>query len=1259
MDTKLYGQRVNRNGWDMILLAEASVSEGILLPSGYDLPVRENVFNRPVRKLENTSFSALAAMGLTGLRAGACLRGESLLAWLTEIKEACRNRLPMAIHLAPGTGESFPALPEGLEVLAGYDVPVLVSANPAEAFDMALIAHHLSEMALLPVLHLMLFDPEAMVSEGDIPARKKIAAFSGQPEDYLDTPTAAQEMLFGPKRRRVPAWLNPDLPVRVGSRKDREAGDRAWLASREFLNRSLADMVRKSFDAFNKAFDWAYHALEIPGHKPQPNRLIAMGCLAERAAETAASLREEKSNVSAAALRVLHPFPQEEVQKFLNRARTVTILSPAGQAGAAFWRSHLPAAETVCLGFCPGNVGDNALRAAFLNMLEKAPKKYFYTGFNLGLGKSPYPKQEILLQRLRREFPELTELSLPDADPRPEAPGPDPEVPLAVRQYLDHGPPWSRLSAFYDHTGIFYRKAENSRLTTDPFKALTVTPPVTAAFSGVEQKREKFPRFDAAKCTGCASCFMFCPYASIGPVAFGLEKLVRAGMDMASVKGVTITRLIPAVKNLAKVAGVMLKKSDELPANMGGFLPQAFEELAVQMKWEGERLEQVRSEFEAVLREIASLPVAVTETFFRNPEQLEKGSGELFSLVIDPFTCSGCGLCASVCPEDALEMQDQEAGMMSEASELLRIWESLPDTGSKTIQRLIHHPEYPSLGALMLSKSFLTSMHGSGGSHEGVGVRTVVRMVLAAAESVLQPKMLEWKETVDKLAKSLSRKVHDDLSKALPEEDFEDLSRALSAVRSSKVPFEDLMARFAQREHKTLVDSVALQRMIRLISQLKDLSWALAQGPTGSGRARMNLVVLSKGALSWAGDWPWNPFTAPVLVKEAGSLAGTAMGILYGLERYVVDNVKLIRRAGLEAAGKYNPEEHDREIAAMSWKDLDEEEKSLLPPVLILADSSCLSGTALEHLETLLASGLPLKMVLFDSAALPAGKEPAATIARQAGQMLSAMALKNVHITQAGPDNPEFLYLSLVEALRDGLPAWLTLCAPDPLAHRDRDTKWPDLATLAVATRAFTVFRFDPDADSLFFSECLSLDYNPDAEKNWTGQTLSYLEEGEEKSLDIRLTWADWAFTLKAWENHFTPYEPDNGKALPVAEYLETDPGQREGVIPVIYRVENGELQTWAVSPEVVQTAETVQTIWHSLREWAGMLTPYPEKLRKEVEKELSEKYKADLQAARAEFEQRLKEQEQAQLEQIRRKLRDKLVALARQGELKNGKKEA
>lgn len=265
---------------------------------------------------------------------------------------------------------------------------------------------------------------------------------------------------------------------------------------------------------------------------------------------------------------------------------------------------------------------------------------------------------------------------------------PPKEVPLSLRKYEDHGPAYSRISQFYDRTAIFYEQGAANEIVADPFQSLPVIPAATANFKQAGVSREFIPEFDPSKCTGCAQCSVYCPESAMPPIVISAESMIRSAVEKAQAGGTSITQLTPpVVKNLAKLINQVLSAPAEKNHSLGAVLPQAFDKLTVQMKVEGERLQTMTNEFQTILTGLSHLPAAITDVFFKVPESHMKGSGSLFSVVINTQACTGCGVCVEVCKDGALTLLPQRTELTKKHQAAFRIWEELPDTPADIIQK--------------------------------------------------------------------------------------------------------------------------------------------------------------------------------------------------------------------------------------------------------------------------------------------------------------------------------------------------------------------------------------------------------------------------------------------------------------------------------------------------------------------------------------------------------------------------------------------
>ena len=184
-------------------------------------------------------------------------------------------------------------------------------------------------------------------------------------------------------------------------------------------------------------------------------------------------------------------------------------------------------------------------------------------------------------------------------------------------------------------------------------------------------------------------------------------------------------------------------------------------------------------------------------------------------------------------------------------------------------------------------------------------------------------------------------------------------------------------------------------------------------------------------------------------------------------------------------------------------------------------------------------------------------------------------------------------------------------------------------------------FHLDPEQAGLTRATRISLKGNPSQNEAWTVS----LNESEPQPA----TFADWLFTLSAWQEHFWKLPENDSQACSLHEYLELDAKAQEGKTAVIYRSdENGEATTLAVSNQVIDASREALAAWNYLREIAGALSPHPQKLWEEAEASLSVGYESKLQEMELAHENRIKNLEQEFLEKTRVQLREKLLTLAR-----------
>ena len=83
-----------------------------------------------------------------------------------------------------------------------------------------------------------------------VPERELIREFLGRPDDIIETPTPAQRLIYGDKRRRVPILWDVDDPVLSGAVQNQDSYMQAVAAQRPYFYEHIEELTDRSFDEF-------------------------------------------------------------------------------------------------------------------------------------------------------------------------------------------------------------------------------------------------------------------------------------------------------------------------------------------------------------------------------------------------------------------------------------------------------------------------------------------------------------------------------------------------------------------------------------------------------------------------------------------------------------------------------------------------------------------------------------------------------------------------------------------------------------------------------------------------------------------------------------------------------------------------------------------------------------------------------------------------------------------------------------------------
>ena len=82
------------------------------------------------------------------------------------------------------------------------------------------------------------------------PERELIGEYLGDPADIIESPTPAQRLVFGEKRRRIPEIYDLDYPAMIGVVQNQDSYAQGVAAQRPFYFDHVADLTDQAMEEF-------------------------------------------------------------------------------------------------------------------------------------------------------------------------------------------------------------------------------------------------------------------------------------------------------------------------------------------------------------------------------------------------------------------------------------------------------------------------------------------------------------------------------------------------------------------------------------------------------------------------------------------------------------------------------------------------------------------------------------------------------------------------------------------------------------------------------------------------------------------------------------------------------------------------------------------------------------------------------------------------------------------------------------------------
>jgi pyruvate-ferredoxin/flavodoxin oxidoreductase len=763
------------------------------------------------------------------------------------------------------------------------------------------------------------------------------------------------------------------------------------------------------------------------------------------------------------------------------------------------------------------------------------------------------------------------------------------------------------IHRFWEQTGHFYATGKGSDNLVDPFIGMSLMPAATGVFRDMTAIRFEHPVWIAENCTACGNCYTECPDSAIPGLVSSVGDVFGTVVNSIETGGQPTRFLRRATRTVEKKLRSLIG-GDGAPVRR--MIDQAIEATVAEAP-EEDRL-RMAEEFKLFTDQLGDFQFSTTKPYWTGKEKKAKGSGGLFSITINPITCKACALCVTVCEDDALKMVTQTEDSIARLRKDWDFWLDLPTTPKEYSRIDSLDEKIGALDTLLLDKHNYQSMNCGDGACLGCGEKTAIHLFTSTVTALMQPRVKVFLEKLDSLIAGLEQRIRNKVTESMDVGDTKAMIAAVEAAKDGDLTLSKLSDRVSAGKPSQPIDPVWMRTVAQTLERLKDLRWRYLEGPTKRGRAEMGIVNATGCTSVWASTYPYHPYPFPWTSHLFQDSPSVAMGLFEGHMAKMADGFKAVRLAELELKGEYIADVHVDFFRRFDWQQFSEEEWLLCPPVVSVGGDGAMYDIGFQNLSRALMSGMPIKVLVVDtqvysntggqactsgfigqvSDMAPFGKASKGKQETRKEMSLIGMAHRTSYVMQGTIAHVNHLLESYIDGLNSRRPALFNIYAVCPPEHGIGDDTATAQSKLAVEGRAYPLFRFDPDA-GVTFSECVSLEGNPAMESDWPSYHLKYKDDsGIEKSMELPLTFADFAATEGRFAKQFRKAPPDtwNDRMLPIAEFLALPADEREDRFPYIWAVDGkNRLMRLLVTEDLARSTEERLHFWRQLKDVAGV----------------------------------------------------------------------
>ena len=286
------------------------------------------------------------------------------------------------------------------------------------------------------------------------------------------------------------------------------------------------------------------------------------------------------------------------------------------------------------------------------------------------------------------------------------------------------------------------------------------------------------------------------------------------------------------------------------------------------------------------------------------------------------------------------------------------------------------------------------------------------------------------------------------------------------------------------------------------------------------------------------------------------------------------DIIAAFRIADLELKDKYDDLVHDDYFKLFDWRQLNDEELSLYPSLILIHKTNDLLANELTDYSKIISSNIPVKFLIVNTG------EETAEVFRQELSALT-IAQRGAFVFQGGNDNLMLLGNAINEGLKSSVPVlWHVLNINEFLS-----------TSAAIESREFPRIYYNYKSGEQSGSR-FDIGINPQPEKLWPMYSLEVKHGKEKQQLEVSFTLADRKILNEnsALELELIPEKYHTGDLVLLSEYLISNNNELIGKIPFISVVdENNKVRKAVVPFSWLPGCKERSDFWQYIQEAGGV----------------------------------------------------------------------